>query len=193
MILFYDTETTGFVYDQMPPDHDCQPYIVQLACLLTEDDGTERSHVNLVVKAAVPIPEAASKVHGITTEIAERCGVSQAFAAATWCRMATIAKKTVAHNVKFDMAVMNTAILRSNLKHPEPLAACTMIDSTYIVNLPPTPKMLAAGMDRPKSPKLEEAIKYFFDEDLDGAHDALVDVRACARLYFRLQSMKVSP
>jgi DNA polymerase-3 subunit epsilon len=59
-----------------------------------------------------------------------------------------------------------------------------------IVNLPPTERMLAAGFNKPKAPKLEECIHHFFGETLAGAHDALVDVRACARVYFHLQTLK---
>jgi len=49
--------------------------------------------------------------------------------------------------------------------------------------------MLAAGFTKPKPPKLEECIRHFFNEELDGAHDAMVDVRACRRVYFHLQTM----
>ncbi len=43
MILFYDTETTGLVDDRAPPEAAHQPHFVQLACLLTENDGQERA------------------------------------------------------------------------------------------------------------------------------------------------------
>ncbi|AOW48412.1 3'-5' exonuclease family protein [Acetobacter ascendens] len=64
---------------------------------------------------------------------------------------------------------------------------CTMDAAAPLVNLPPTARMIAAGIDKPKAPKLEECIKHFFNEELKGAHDAMVDVRACARLFFHLR------
>ena len=67
---------------------------------------------------------------------------------------------------------------------------CTMEAAAPIVNLPPTERMLAAGFNKPKAPKLEEAIRFFFDESLDGAHDAMVDVIACRRIYFHLKNLE---
>lgn len=196
MILFYDTETTGFVDERCPPEADHQPHLVQLACLLTEDDGTERAAVNLIIKpAGWQIPKQASNVHGITTEIANICGVSEAFATAAWCRLMAISDHMVAHNLKFDWAVMQTAVIRSGQwfqRDGAPTPFCTMEAAAPIINLPPTERMLAAGFTKPKPPKLEECIKYFFNEELTGAHDAMVDVRACARLYFHLKSQKES-
>jgi DNA polymerase III epsilon subunit-like protein len=41
-----------------------------------------------------------------------------------------------------------------------------------------------------KWPKLSECIDFLFAERLEGAHDALVDARACSRIYFELQRRK---
>jgi DNA polymerase III subunit epsilon len=59
-----------------------------------------------------------------------------------------------------------------------------------LVNLPPTAKMVAAGFNKPKPPKLAEVILFLFGEELQGAHDAMVDVRATARVHFHLQTIK---
>ena len=37
-----------------------------------------------------------------------------------------------------------------------------------------------------KWPKLEECVRHFFGETLVGAHDALTDVRATARVFYHL-------
>ena len=58
-----------------------------------------------------------------------------------------------------------------------------------VVNLPPTEKMRAAGFDKPKPPKLEECIRHFFNEELGGAHDAMIDLDACRRVYIHLASV----
>lgn len=200
-IIFFDTETTGLPKDWLPADHAEQPHLVQLACILTEDDGTERASLSIIVKPDAPIPDGAARVHGITDLIADRFGVFNPAAVALWDRLAERADLIVAHNLKFDMAVMDTAWrrVRSERKPTLDLAHgtrgrfCTMEAASPTVNLPPTDRMRAAGFTKPKPPKLEECIRHFFGEELTGAHDALVDVRACARVFFHLRGLEAKP
>lgn len=201
MILFFDTETTGLPDYTRPVWDVCQPHLVQMAALLTEDDGTERASVSIIVCPDIQIPTAASSVHGITYEVAERAGLSGPAAVALWDRLAERADLLVAHNIKFDMALMASAwsrVLSKKLptveaKHGHRRQFCTMEAASPIVNLPPTERMRAAGFDKPKPPKLAECIRHFFNEPLNGAHDALVDVRACARVFFYLRTLGAAP
>ena len=201
MIFAFDTETTGLPVDRLALDDPVQPHLVQLAGLLLDDDGTERASINLIVNAGVPIPKGASDVHGITNDVAVRAGMSNPVAVALWDRLAERADLLVAHNIKFDMALMETAwarvlssrLPRLDVKHGSRPRFCTMEAASPIVNLPPTDRMRAAGFEKPKPPKLAECIRHFFNEPLDGAHDALVDVRATARLFFHLRSIGVAP
>lgn len=195
MILFFDTETTGFFQDRLPIDHQEQPYIVQLAAELTDDDGEPISGFSFIVDPGISngvfIPDRASDVHGITNERAVQFGVSADFALSAFTHLYQRADIVCAHNIKFDRGVMEAAIARHYGK-VMPLRKtlfCTMEAASPVINLPPTERMLAAGFTKPKPPKLEECIRHFFNEELDGAHDAMVDVRACRRVYFHLQTM----
>ena len=196
MILFFDTETTGLPDYRSNPSDACQPHLVQIACILTEDNGLERASVNLIVNPGVPIPSGASSVHGISSELAERAGMSSATAIAMWDRLASRADLVVAHNIKFDWALIETAWHRAGkgsafyAAHARRSMFCTLEAASPIVNLPPTARMVAAGFNKPKPPKLSECISHFFGEELIGAHDALVDVRACARIYFHLLTLE---
>jgi len=192
VILFFDTETTGFFQDRLPVDHPDQPHIVQLAAELCDDDGNTVSSFSLIIDNGVDIPVQASTVHGITTERAVQFGVSAASALSMFTHLYQRADVVVAHNIKFDRGVVEAAIAR-HYDRVMPLRKplyCTMEAASPIVNLPPTERMLAAGFTKPKPPKLEECIKHFFDEALDGAHDAMVDVVACRRVYFHLRSLE---
>lgn len=197
MILFFDTETTGFVQDRLPVDHPDQPYVVQLAAELTEDDGDPVAGFSFIINPGigeVTIPTNASDVHGITDERAVALGVSAEFALGAFTHLYQRADLVVAHNIKFDRAVIETAISRHYRKIMplrKPLF-CTMDAATSIVNLPPTERILAAGFNKPKPPKLEECIRHFFDESLEGAHDALIDVRACSRVFFHLKTLEAA-
>ena len=78
------------------------------------------------------------------------------------------------------------------LAMPKVAEFCTMKAALPIINLPPSEKMLAAGFNRPKQPRLSECIQHFFGQEMDGAHDAINDVRACARVYLHLKSAKIA-
>lgn len=195
MILFFDTETTGFFQDRLPVDHPDQPYIVQLAAQLCEDDGAPLAGFCFIVDPGigngVDIPERAAQVHGITNERAVQFGMSAEFALSAFTHLYQRADLVCAHNIKFDRGVIEAAISR-HYKKVMPLRKplfCTMEAATPIINLPPTEKMKAVGFDKPKPPKLEECIRHFFGEELDGAHDAMVDVTACRRVYLHLRTL----
>lgn len=187
-ILFFDTETTGLPLNNMRLDHPGQPHIVQLAAVLTDDEMNEMASINLIVNPGVPIPPGASAVHGISNEIAAKHGILPRTAAILFAEMMENAEVLVAHNLQFDIKMMQTLMVRQqvSVKNPPSMRYCTMESASPIVNLPPTARMIAAGFNKPKPPKLEECIKFFFNETLEGAHDALVDVRACVRVYKEL-------
>jgi DNA polymerase-3 subunit epsilon len=101
----------------------------------------------------------------------------------------------VAHNVAFDDRIMRIAMLRTGLGR-EAIEAmegrprhCTCVAATKVLNLPPTEKMVKAGFNRAKQANLTECAQHFFGEKLDGAHDAMIDARACARVYWHLQGL----
>ena len=191
-IIVYDTETTGFTKPNLPLDHLDQPYIVQLAAQLCEDDGKPIAGFSLIVDSGVEIPEKAAAVHGITTEKARKFGVSPITALLLFSFLSNNAELAVAHNAKFDKAVMDTAFARQfDGENTFDLPTfCTMEAAAPIVNLPPTDRMLAAGINKPKAPKLEECIEHFFGEELEGAHDAMVDLEACLRVFLHLKSLE---
>lgn len=183
MKIFFDTETTGV---------NGKPKIVQLAFILTEDDGTLRASTNLIVRPdGYEIPAEASRIHGITTEIAQRCGVPLAVAIAVFNNTAlTCAQgEIIAHNIQFDIRMIQYAYevggWPSRIQGVKQF--CTMEATKDKVRIPPTPKMVSAGIRGYKSPKLSEAYEFAFNKPLENAHDALYDVNACKELYFWLQ------
>ncbi|RIJ15995.1 3'-5' exonuclease [Henriciella mobilis] len=192
MFLFFDTETTGLPNSRLPIDHKDQPHIVQLAALLCDAEQRTLASFSLIVNPGVPIPKQASDVHGITDEMARTYGISPKLAVDLFKQLYQRANMLVAHNIKFDVALISTAIARTmgGVRKLEKPQYCTMETATPIVNLPPTERMIAAGFNKPKPPRLEECMKYFFDEDLEGAHDAMIDVAACQVLFFHLRSLE---
>lgn len=195
MILFFDTETTGLPIFKAPSSDTRQPHIVQFAAIVTDNNLKEKSSINVICSPdGWEITKESSDIHGISHDDALKHGISEKSICDIYLNLISKSDLVVAHNISFDLRVMRIAMIRTkiisedDLKNMEKSTStyCTMESSSPIVNLPPTDRMISYGITKPKSPKLSEAIKFFFGEELDGAHNALVDVRACARLYTRL-------
>jgi DNA polymerase-3 subunit epsilon len=163
---------------------------VQIAMLMLAEDGTETSMAALIIRPeGWLIPPEITEIHGISQERAMDEGVPEAIATRLFVAMQQRASLRVAHNESFDRRIMRIAMLRSGLSREaveaieQRPAFCTCNAARPILNLPPTGRMVAAGRTGPKPPKLEECFRHFFAEELTGGHDALVDARACARVY----------
>lgn len=134
-------------------------------------------------------PEALA-THGITPELTRRYGVTPLQAMSLLRYACVRAELVVAHNLQFDKQLVNFTTQRASIL-PGPLdnawTFCTLEATTPLLRIPPTESMIKWGHgDKFKSPKLEEAYRHFFGEEISGAHDALVDTRACARVYYHL-------
>lgn len=190
MILGYDTETTGLPLWHDPSDDPRQPHVIQLAMILYDMEGREVDRWANIVKpgfGASMAPEAFA-AHGISLERARDEGVEPLEAFNAFEERVAQAQLMVGHNESFDRRLMRIMAARHRgFKWEPPIPNfCTLYRSKYVVNLPPTPKMMAANIRGPKAPNLGECIKHFFNEDLDGAHDALVDVEASMRVFWHL-------
>ncbi|AXQ69768.1 DNA polymerase III alpha subunit [Caulobacter phage CcrSC] len=184
MLLFFDTETTGLWNKGLPMGSPEQPKIVQIAALLTEDDGTEVQSLNFIVRQD-HVPEKAAAVHGITTEVSQRLGLNEGTVLTVFEELLMLADVVVAHNDEYDRQVVLNAIALIDQKISDPFAGkkafCTMKASTPICKI--------KGPRGYKWPKLIEAHQILLGEGFDGAHDALADVRACKRVFFKLQEI----
>src|SRR6185436_6846629 len=153
-------------------DGENQPHLVQLAMLLLDDDGSEAACIDVIIKPEgwVISPEATA-IHGISHEKAMRVGISEKVAARLYANMVYglgAHVTVVAHNAPFDLRIMRLAMLRAGIKKEwlderEVKSYCTIRASTTLMNTPPTAKMVKAGFNKPKPPKLSECIKHFFD------------------------------
>lgn len=187
MILVFDTETTGV---------SGKPYIVQLAAILAENDGTLRGSCNLIIKPdGYEIPEDASRIHGITTDIAKRVGVPLAVAISLFNNMLLACQDglLIAHNLQFDIRMVKHAYERGSWpsRIEGPRHFCTMEHTKNRVRLPPTAKQRQYGYNDFKAPKLAEAYEFAFGKPMENAHDALYDVLACKDLYFWIKNQEL--
>lgn len=198
LILFADTETCGFPNDRLPDEHEAQPPMVQVACILAdEDNGAEWATFEAVVKPnGWTVPDSAAKIHGITTRVAELVGIPLSVVVPMYVHLRNKAAKLVFHNAEFDLKILRQAIARNgkpvSLRGPDAWE-CTMQMATPIMKLPPTERMVRAGRGGQfKNPNLMEAHEHFIGERFEGAHGALADVRACMRVYFAMKKLETA-
>jgi len=183
MYLFFDTETTGLPknYKAEVTDLENWPRLVQLAWLVYNEKGEEIAEGNRIVKPeGFTIPKQASDVHGISTERALAEGLALSEVMQEFAEVVKEAKLLVAHNMSFDEKIAGAEFLRQAIEHDlfNTARFCTKEASTNFCAIP--------GPYGYKWPTLSELHIKLFDRDFEGAHDALVDVRACADCFFAL-------
>lgn len=194
-ILFFDTETTGLKKDKYPDIAPQQPMPVQIGLKLNDEEQNERAAMNYMVRTNGEwlVNPRAAEITGIDNATADAYGIDLIPAVENFMDLMEHTDIVVAHNIAFDVTVMRRACFvyseKQGIEYTDPFAGktvcCTMLNATELVKATPM------RYGRWKWPKLEECMRFFFDEELEGAHDAMVDVRACARVYYHLIELGV--
>jgi len=153
-----DFETTGLLAPSAAP-LEVQPHIVQVGYFLLNENFKEESCGCYTVKPPIPIPAAASKVHGITDETVERCSPLYPDAIVGMMRD----RCWVGQNVPFDKGCLYHACRRAGIEMPE-TPSLDLMD--FIV--------ARWGKRR----KLTDVYADLFNEPMAKAHDALADIEA---------------
>jgi DNA polymerase III subunit epsilon len=184
LLLFFDTETTGVPRNYNAPisDLDNWPRLIQIGWALYNSEGAEIDAIEYVIKPeGFVIPEAASKIHGITTAIAKEKGIGLQDALSKFSDAVLSASILVGHNIAFDENIIGSEFLRCNMENVILLKQrmCTMKLSVNFCKLP--------GSYGYKWPKLNELYKILFHSDMGRSHNALADVRATAKCFFQLK------
>jgi len=190
LVCAYDTETTGLPDWKNPSDSHHQPHLVQLAAILADEDtGKVISTLDLIIQPdGWDIPQEVADIHGITNEIANEVGVNEMMAVALFLQMVGSAKR-LAHNRTFDQRIIRIATKRYFPENVQEKWAekenhdCTMIMAKPIMQMEPK------GRYGYKSPKLSEAYQHFMGKELQDAHSAIADARACLDIYFAMKGL----
>lgn len=195
-VIFLDFETTGLPLFDQPSDDPRQPHVVQAAAVLADSETRKAiASINLIARPdGWEIPDDVARIHGITTETALAVGVPEATVICALRDLWRAADLRCAHNEPFDARIMRIALKRF-LGEAEAeswkagKAECTQRLANPIMKLPPTAAMVAAGRKHSKAPNLGEAYHHFTGRKLEGAHSALVDVKACMDVWFAIKAV----
>jgi len=193
MYVFFDTETSGLPNFELPLNDPSQPKILQLAVLLTDENGREIAGYKAPITkpAGFTVDEGgrAFEVNKWGNALLEKYGVPMVEALKIFKDFQSKSVLKIAHNYRFDGFLLKAAAEAHGFQEllPPIEKFCTMKAMTDVMKLPPTDKMVAAGFaNKPKSAKLSEAYKYCTGKELDNAHDAMADVRGCKEVFFWL-------
>lgn len=191
MYIIFDTETTGLPRDYNAPmsDLDNWPRLVQLAWQLHDATGKLLSNHNYIIKPeGFTIPYNAEKVHGISTKRALAEGHILREVLEIFEKDVKEAKYLVGHNIEFDINVVGSEFLRSELGMPLTANPLDTKDiSTDFCAIP------GGKGGKYKWPTLTELHQKLFGKGFGDAHDAAYDVDATARCFFGLITKRVHP
>lgn len=171
----FDLETTGV------DPHTGRIVSAALVPFVSGEEGPARTWL---VDPGVEIPEAAQRVHGISTERAREEGQPTAVALPqivdAVCALADTGTTLVGHNIVYDLTVLATEAVRAGLL-PSP--------ESLLERIPPVLDTLV--VDRKvdtyrRGPRTLGALAQHYGVSLHDAHDALADARAAGLIALAL-------
>jgi len=181
--LVFDTETTGLptgsrTYKNLTGYDGCR--IVSIAVVHYDENHNVLRTMNELVKPEgyQEMPEGAFKVHGITYQDAFDKGKPLIKILQVFDLLLEQTNIVIGHNIEFDLNVLKSETFRKGM-------SVDRLDSIKpICTLEMTKKIYNKPM------KLIEIYHLLFNEHFKGAHDALSDTLACARVYHKLLEHK---
>ncbi|NQU54092.1 MAG: 3'-5' exonuclease [Bacteroidetes bacterium] len=189
--LVFDTETTGLPpkgakYDLNYMDF---PYVVQFAWFL---NGVYKNY--LIKPNGWVIPEEATAIHGVTTEMALEKGVPFHIVVDEFIHDCSISEKIIAHNIYFDSSVIKANVMRMRMiNYYQDVVEPAMDKTKRVDTMYKTIKFVDAKHKDGRGgkwPKLEELYMKLFDETFP-AHDANEDVKALVRCVEKLHELQI--
>ncbi len=190
MYLIFDTETTGLPkrWDAPVSDTDNWPRCIQIAWQLHDALGNLLDQQDYLIKPeGFNIPYDAEKIHGISTELAQKNGSPLAEVLKKFNDILIKTKFVVGQNVGFDINIMGAEFYRADLK--------TLLGELPVLDTctEHTAKLCALPGGRGgkfKLPTLTELHQYLFKTPFAEAHNATADVEATTRCFLELVRRK---
>lgn len=177
--IVFDTETTGLPvgsrsYKNLEGYKECR--VVSLAAVHYDENHKPLRTVYELIKpdGYTEMPDGAYKVHGITYQNASENGKSFSKIFQVFDLLLEQTNTVVGHNVEFDINVMKSEAFRRGI----PLGRLETLNPIC------TQQLTKTLYNKPM--KLTEIYHKLFGEYFEGAHNALSDTLACAKVYHKL-------
>ena len=184
----FDTETSGLPYkergsnyDYTNLDHFNSSRLLSISWLLLNDVNEIVEKKTYYIKPDnFEISEASINIHGLTKEFLNENGITIHEVLLNLNGLFTKynINLLIAHNINFDINILKSELFRYNYtitlnKIRNINTFCTMLSSQIKMNVY-------------KWPKLAEAYRYFYNEDITNAHDAEYDTLYCYKVFLKL-------
>ena len=190
MYLIFDTETTGLPKKWNAPvsDVDNWPRCVQLAWQVHDSLGNCVENKDFLIKPDdYNIPYDSEKIHGISTELAEKDGHDLLDVLNQFNVAVKKSKFVIGHNVKFDLNIMGSEFYRAKLENN--LDVAKILDTCY-EKTASLCKIPGGRGGKYKFPTLTELHSFLFSKPFSEAHNATADVEATTRCFLELIRIK---
>lgn len=186
LLLFLDLETNGLPqtpsFGKWYPYTDLEKYsnsrVLSICAYLYKNGILINKFYSLIRANDVEVK--GTEIHGITQKDIQDKGMCWDDVAGILEILMDNSDFVIGHNVLFDKNVLSSELYREGY---EKLAAkinnkslyCTMVNGKILLKLD-------------KYPKLKELYSILFKKEMKGAHNAEMDVKACAECYFKMIS-----
>jgi DNA polymerase-3 subunit epsilon len=189
--FIYDVETTGLPirinrrlnYNNLESFNNCR--LVSISWIITDNINNIIEKGTYYVKPDnFEVSQESINIHGLTNDFLEQNGESIHNIIDLIKNIFTEKYeiiKIVSHNIDFDINVLKSELVRYNysdllIKINDIETYCTMLKSQSVMRVN-------------KWPKLSEAYRYFYDEDITNAHQAEYDTLYCYKIFKKLSEI----
>ena len=189
--FIYDVETTGLPirinrrlnYNNLESFNNCR--LVSISWIITDNINNIIEKGTYYVKPDnFEVSQQSINIHGLTNQFLDENGESIHNIIDLINNIFTEKYeiiKIVSHNIDFDINVLKSELVRYNysdllIKINDIDTYCTMLKSQSVMRVN-------------KWPKLSEAYRYFYDEDITNAHQAEYDTLYCYKIFKKLSEI----
>jgi DNA polymerase-3 subunit epsilon len=189
--FIYDVETTGLPirinrrlnYNNLESFNNCR--LISISWIITDNINNIIEKGTYYVKPDnFEVSQESINIHGLTNQFLEQNGESIHNIIDLIKNIFTEKYeiiKIVSHNIDFDINVLKSELVRYNysdllIKINDIETYCTMLKSQSVMRVN-------------KWPKLSEAYRYFYDEDITNAHQAEYDTLYCYKIFKKLSEI----
>lgn len=188
--IILDTETNGIPkktdhksnYDYKNLEDFREARLLSISYIVIDANNDIKEKKTIYVNPQFELLKGAQKIHGLTKEfLNERgCDIEYIINDLTNLFSKYNINEIIAHNIEFDINIILSEIYRHN-EYSDLLSILL-----YNVDYYCTMKKFFEKINYYKWPKLGEAYKYFYNEEIINAHDSEYDTLHCYKVYVKL-------